>query len=136
MKFIKYALIIFAVAVMTDVVITKAYASPTQVTIVQELDKNNKSWTAYKTKNTSTTQTYYNDKSYTWLTNPCPDCKVAVRVYNENGDVGVTRITTTGETKSLNEPTSLSAPGNYRLAIWRYNATALSTHHQGVWKIN
>lgn len=136
MKFLKYALAIFAVAIVTDAIVAKAYAAPSQVGIIRELVRNNSTFSDYKTKNTWTTQTYFNSKSYTWLTNPCPSCKVAVRPYTEDGDYGTTRITTTGQTVSLNSPTSFGSPNNYRLLIWRSDATAIDTHHEGVWKIN
>lgn len=136
MKFLKYALSILAVAIITDAFIAKAYAAPTQVAVIRELVRNNSIFTDYKTKNTWSTQTYYNSKSYTWLTNPCPNCKVSVRPYTEGGDYGTTMETTTGKTVSLNRPTSFGSPDNYRLLIWRSDTTALDTHHEGIWKIN
>lgn len=134
MKFLKYALIIFVVALITDATIVLA-GVPT-VGITHELDGVNVKKTSYYEKDTWTTQKYSNKTASTWLTDPCTSCQIGAKPGTSSGDLGSGVVTITGQTKSFTDPTSLSSPGTYRLSIWRVDATLLSTYHTAIWTLN
>lgn len=136
MKYFKYSILILVAAIITDTVITKAYSTPVNVSVNQDLPANDGVWTSLYTKNTWTSQTYKNVESSTWLTNPCPDCKIAAKPFTSGGDAFVAVITKMGEVKTFTDPTTISSPNDYKLYIYRFDTTLLTTHHKGTWKIN
>lgn len=136
MKYLKYCFIILLIAVFTDAALVYAYDSPAISIFTLELKGNNSQYTDYKTKTTWTVQTYKNISTDTALTSPCTDCKIAAKPYNKNGDVGSGVITVAGQTKSFTDPTSINIPGDYRLNVWRYDFSLLTTLHNAAWNIN
>jgi len=136
MKFLKYSIIILVVAVVTNYTLASAYASPSTVAIIVDLEKNEEQWTEYKTKTTWSTQTYEHISSITWLSNPCNDCLVRTISCQENGDCSGAVTTIAGQTRRIDNPTSINVPHNYRLNLKRDNWSALTTHHNARWNIN
>lgn len=57
-------------------------------------------------------------------------------MFTTGGDTGAAVITTPGQTKSFNDPTPVSSPNDYRLWIWRFDFTLLTTSHRSVWTMN
>lgn len=121
---------------MTDIALVLAYPSPSGTAIYLELNKNQTQWSDWRTKNTWTTQTYENVRSYTWLTNPCPKCFVSAKPYDGLGNIFVAVTTTEGQIKDFGNPTNVNSPNDYRLKIWRTDHTLLTTIHSSVWMIN
>lgn len=136
MKFLKYAVLILLVAVVTDMALVSAYSSQSGIGISYTLNGNTATYTQYMTKINLLPQTYRNGSMDTALTHPCSNCKLAVRAHNENGDMSSAITMVMGETKTFNSPTSVNMEGNYRLEIWRYDFTLLDTYHNGYWTIN
>ncbi len=136
MKFLKISFLTLIIAIIADMSIAFAYSTVSGTVFSLELDKNNAEWTDYRTKNTWSTMTYEHLNSFTWLTNPCPKCKVAAKPYTENGDIGVAVVTVTGDKKGFTNPTNFQTPDNYRLNIWRFDTTLLTTYHGSQWMIN
>lgn len=136
MKFMKYALLTLVVAIITDAAMVLAYPSPSGTALYYELSKNSIQKTDWRTKNTWTPQTYQNTRTYTWLTDPCPNCKISAKPVDSGGDVYVAVVTSEGQTKQFTDPTSISSPNDYRLNIWRLDVTLLTTVHTAVWKMN
>ena len=136
MKFIKIAFFTLLFAVVTDMVLVSAYPSPVGTGYSFDLDKNKAQWTSYRTKDTWSVQTYENLSALTILTNPCPNCQIAAKLFTESGDSGVAVITKPGQTKQFIDPTAFSSPGNYRVNVWRFDATLLTTHHTAMWMMN
>ena len=135
MKLFKYATIVLVVAIITDITVVLA-SEPSGLSIARDLVKNEQQFTEYRTKDTWTTQTYRHVASSTWLTNPCTDCKVASKPYTSSGDVGAAVVTVAGETKRFDDPSSMKNPDTYRLQLWRFDGTLLTTHHSSIWMIN
>lgn len=101
-----------------------------------ELSKNSIQNTSWRTKNTWITQSYNNKETYTWMTNPCPKCKIVAKPVDSAGNVYVAVVTTAGDTKNFTDPSSVNSPADYRLNVWRYDSTLLTTIHTSVWNIN
>lgn len=135
MKFMKYSLIVLLISIAVESSLVFAYTSPTSTTISIELSKNTSKYTSYKTKNTYTTQSYNHTFSGTVLTSPCDSCKIMAKPYTADGDTFSGVLTTMGVTKNFPDDFS-KQPGDYRLNIWRYDSTLLTTEHTAVWTIN
>ncbi len=138
MKYLKFSLIILAFAVITDFVITEAasdYPVVSSLYITPHLDKNNGQFTSYRKKTKISIMSYNHISSKTALTNPCNDCKVAAKPFTEGGDYGSAVLTVAGGSASFTENTGMQAPGVYRLYVWRYDFTALTTYHTARWDI-
>ena len=136
MKFIKYSLLTLFVAIVTDTALVLAYPSPSGTSYSLQLSATTGQWTEYRTKNTWSVQTYENISTFTWLTNPCPNCQIASKPGTSSGDLYVGVVTKIGQTKSFTDPTSISSPDDYRLYIYRFDTTLLTTYHRSVWMIN
>ncbi len=136
MKFLKYAFIILLLAVISDTALVLAYATPSGVSIYKELVKNNSQWTDYKTKNTTTKQKYENIRTFTWLNDPCANCRIAAKPVDEAGDVYSAVVSTEGQTKTFDDLSHVNWPNNFRLNIWRLDISVLTTTHSAVWMIN
>ncbi len=134
MKFLKYALLTLILAIVTDVAFI--YAAQPQVVISYALDKNAVQKTSYRTKDTWTAQYYENLETYTWLTNPCPNCKISAKPEDIDGNLYVGIVTSAGQKKQFTDPTTISSPNDYRLNIWRLDTTLLTTYHTAIWYIN
>ncbi len=135
MKFVKYAIMTLVLATVLDLSIVMAYKTVYNVPTRYDLDKNNAVYTDYYTKINWNTMTYTNDGAFTWLTNPCSTCKIATKLYTAGGDTAEATTTVTGETKPL-APSSMSRPDDFKLKIWRFDPTLLTTVHGGNWIIN
>lgn len=136
MKFLKYAILTLLVACITDAVLVSAYSSPSAYSFTRELSKNTSQWTEWRTKNTWTDQAYKNRRTYTWMTDPCPNCKVAAKPVDGDGDIYSGVVTSEGQTKTFTDTTAISAPNDFRLSIWRVDVTLLTTAHSATWTIN
>ncbi len=136
MDFIKYSLVILGVAILSSVAITSARDAKIvpEIGVNYILKKNNAQWSNYHTKETVSSQRYYNDDTFTVLTNPCSTCKIETKLYLSGSQVGGTLITTKGQTKNFGDVSSYL--GTYRLSLKRYDYSPLDTHHFGYWKIN
>ncbi len=133
MKFMKYALITLIIAVATDILMIYAYPSPPSTSLVYQLKKNNIQQTDWKTKNTWTTQKYKNTRTYTILTDPCPNCYIASKPIDASGNVYQGIVTSEGQTQNF---INSALPGDYRLNIWRSDPTLLTTIHSAIWTMN
>lgn len=136
MKFMKYALISLIAAIIADAAMVFAYPSPIATGLVYELSMNNKVDTEWRTKNTWTAQTYENYRTFTWMTNPCPNCKISAKPVSAGGDLYVGVVTTEGQKKQFTDPTTISSPNDYMLKIWRVDITLLTTSHSAMWTMN
>lgn len=138
MKYFKISMITLIVAVIANVAITIAGTNAVvkSLTLNYALDKNNSSYTGYYEKETYDYMTYKHNKSYTWLTNPCNDCIVSVRLYAENGSYSSAYLTTMNHTYTLNDNEAWAWPTRYELKLTRYDSTLLTTNHEAVWYIN
>lgn len=138
MKYFKISMITLIVAVIANVAITIAGTNAVvkSLTLNYELDKNNYSYTGYYEKENLNYMRYKHNKSYTWLTNPCNNCNIAVRIYASNGAYSNPYFTYMGNTYTLDDEEAWSWPERYELRITRYDATLLTTNHEAVWYIN
>src|SRR5574344_2687121 len=100
MKFIKYSLLTLFVAIVTDTALVLAYPSPSGTSYSLQLSATTGQWTEYRTKNTWSVQTYENISTFTWLTNPCPNCQIASKPGTSSGDLYVRSEEHTSELQS------------------------------------
>ena len=136
MKFLKYALITLILAVITDLTLVFAYDTGAVQSIHPELSGNNTYYTSYYTKTYETRQRYYNESTYTGLTNPCPDCKVQIRLHTDDGDFSIAYLSKTGSNTRFTDSTVWYLPNNYRLSLKRFDFSLLTTYHFGLWYVN
>ena len=129
MKIVKYALLTLLIAVITDIAIVLAYASPPSYNLIPTLIKNNSQYTPWLTKNVEKVQKYKNISSITPMTNPCTNCKIATSLTGSN-----TIFSKMGEMKNFNELSYFAA--DYRIMIKRSDITAFNTYHSGTWYVN
>lgn len=137
MKFIKYSLILLTVACFLNFLCAYAYPDIYGTVLIRDLVRNEGQYTGIFTKHTISKQTYETYETYTSLTNPCPNCQVAVTLHNMNGDASGAVLAKIGAVKDLiTVGTSTGIPGDYRLYLKRLDFTALNTHHTAHWVIN
>lgn len=137
MKFIKYSLILFAIAVITDLTLISAYSAPVSQVLYYDIPRGDTIVSSYYTKNYSAVvpQYYENTETWTALTDPCSDCRIVASVKNERQDKLFTvNSITMGHLKSFGSGSS--SLDNYNAHIYRSDGTLLTTSHIGVWYIN
>ena len=136
MRFLKYAMLTLLVAIIADASLVFAYDSPTIQATNPQLQRNNPYYTSYVTKTTWTKQKYSNQDTYTALTNPCPKCIIETILYTDSGDKSMSFLNNAGDVFYFNDAESWTLPNNYRLYLRRYDITALTTYHWGLWYVN
>ena len=95
MKLIKITFLLAVVSIIVSLSISQAYATPPSMVVVAELKANHTvKKTQMVTKNTYTEMQYKNNKNFTAITDPCPDCKIGTEVYGDNDNKMGTTITT------------------------------------------
>ncbi len=134
MKLIKITFLLAVVSIIVSLSISQAYATPPSMVVVAELKANHTvKKTQMVTKNTYTEMQYKNNKNFTAITDPCPDCKIGTEVYGDNDNkMGTTITTVMGNTRGL----GVSDRGDYKVGVWRVGITAMKTHHAGEWFVN
>lgn len=134
MRILKYALLTLLVAIITDGVMV--YAVSTSSVFGDFHLKGNVSQTGnYVGKEYYGQQKYVNLKTYTSLTNPCPNCHVTTTIIKSDGAASGGMTTATGDT-TLFTNTAIYDVGNYKLKQVRVELTALTTYHYYQWYIN
>jgi len=91
-------------------------------------------------KETWVMQRFKHVASSTTITNPCPNCQLAIKLVkvDDNGNYENTFpaiYTVSGEEKDL-QAGSVSQPGNYRLTVVRKDFTLVNTTAAYNWKID
>lgn len=78
------------------------------------------------------------DKVWTALTNPCTNCKIIIKPFNQNGDFYEGLITSMGHTVEWHNQDGFSQPGIFRLGFGRNDWTVgnLGTKVSFTWHIN
>lgn len=105
------------------------------IIVDHELVRNKELITGEWQKDTFSIQEYENTSSITVLTNPCPDCKILVRVWNSDKDWSSARITKMGHTYDIGRTTH-AVPGKHKLKLQRSDTTLLNTAHVATWYID
>ena len=123
---------IFLIAICINITKVEAKAG---ILLDYELTKNKAVLTSKRTKKTYSVQEYYNSSAITTLSNPCTDCKIAVRVWNSKYDWSSSRITIPGKTYEIGRTTH-AIPGEHQLQIARYDFTLLKTEHTAFWYLD
>lgn len=135
MKYIKLSLILLLLAVVTDVVVANAGVIYQRITVIEFLKKRDVTYTKYfEKKDEYYNPSYKNELTYTGLTDPCNNCEIEVRAYEENGDQSRSIIVKMGEQKNFTG--TVQNAGNWRLSVKRYDFTLLDTNTKGYWYLN
>lgn len=135
-KYLAITFFVLTIAIVTNYVIVEAatYPSPVGTSFSKELDKNQAQYTFWRTKTNYSRQTYENLDTFTKLTDPCPNCKIGAKPFLDNGDFHSGIVTTLGHVGKFSSTSSTL--GNYRLSVWRVDATLLTTYHSALWTMN
>ncbi len=118
-------------AIITNVVITKAYYTVDSVMTSVTLSGSTIDYSDYYTKRDLGQQSYYTANTYTALNNPCQNCIVSFRFQNENTQSNGYK-TIIGKRVWINDGVSGDA-GNYRILLQRLNSGLIKTYHTGTW---
>lgn len=95
-------------------------------------------YTGYMKKTDYTHNKLNLDKVWTAITDPCTNCKIIIKPFNQNGDYYEGLVTSMGHTVEWHNQDGFSQPGIFRLGFARSDWTIgnLATKVSFTWYIN
>lgn len=135
-KFCSIITIALSLAVVLGCAVAKAYSNPTHVVMCMSgvTHSGFDVKTDYYTKDRGGVQQVYLSKASTSLTNPCPKCQVAFKLFMDDGTAWTGAAAKMGETQSMFGDSQWR--GNYQLGMMRADFTLLKTDVEFDWSLN